>query len=290
MDQTVKLWNVSEGKVITALQDDGPTGSLAFSPDGKTLVGGGVALGSRKKTIARSWDLDGGKIKRIFKGAFLTSSMAISPDGKTLAIGDFFPGEKDFPLGGKIKLFSADTGEENAILERADPSWPSGCLAFSPDGKTLAAGTGPFLGTGVALWQIAAGKSKSIAKGNRVNSIAFSPDGKTLALATEDVLLYDLDTGKEKAFLRGHKKSWVTAVASAPTAKPWPPPVWTRPSSCGTWRRARRKPLSRVTPMAFSASPSARTARSWPREAWTKASSCGTWLGRSERLRKNEGK
>jgi len=65
-------------------------------------------------------------------------------------------------------------------------------VAFSPDGKTLAAGYGVGVGGGrvglvggVVLWDVAARKRLADdplpVKGGHVQSVAFSPDGKTLA-------------------------------------------------------------------------------------------------------------
>jgi hypothetical protein len=56
------------------------------------------------------------------------------------------------------------------------------CLAFSPDGKILAAG----LGDGeTRLWELLTGKEQASLKGDndKVFSVAFTPDGKTLAVA-----------------------------------------------------------------------------------------------------------
>ena len=59
-------------------------------------------------------------------------------------------------------------------------------VAFSPDGKTLAAGYGGGVGGGgVVLWDVAARKRLADdplpVKEGYVRSVAFSPDGKTLA-------------------------------------------------------------------------------------------------------------
>ncbi len=58
-------------------------------------------------------------------------------------------------------------------------------VAFSPDGKTIAAGSGGAGGGGVVLWDVAARKRLAdeplpVKEGN-VLSVAFSPDGKTIA-------------------------------------------------------------------------------------------------------------
>jgi WD40 repeat protein len=72
------------------------------------------------------------------------------------------------------------------------------CLAFSPDGKTLALGDG--LGA-IRLFDPGDGKELRRLSGHRarVFSIAFSPDGKALASVSEDgsLRLWDSTAGKE---------------------------------------------------------------------------------------------
>jgi WD40 repeat protein len=80
-----------------------------------------------------------------------------------------------------VKLWDTASGQELGNL--VDTDNPSG-LAFSPDGRLLAAGWGK----NVTLWDVASRQKVATLSGHSdvVREVAFSPDGSTLASASPD--------------------------------------------------------------------------------------------------------
>ena len=224
LDGFVRVWHVSSEGRRTSLQHGGWVESVAFSPDGKTLVSGGgdqegsvilwnvsqkrdivtffqhegpvesvmfspdgqmFASASRDKTI-KLWDVAGRRMRETLSGhSSVVHAVAFSPDGKTLA-----SSSRDKT----IKLWKIASGENFATFEIQNNLYVyAESIAFSPDGGLLAAACVDYT---VKLWNIANHREAVTLTGHHggVTSVAFSPDGRTLASGSRDrtVLLWDL--------------------------------------------------------------------------------------------------
>ncbi len=130
--------------------------------------------------------------------------IAVSPDEKGLALAC---------VDNTVRLVDADTGEATRTLLGDRSFW---CVAFSPDGDLVAAGTG---GEGeqnsgtVRIWEAASGRERPTLIGHGAQCLAFSPDGQRLATGGTDqaIKVWDIAGAQEVLSLRGHT-DWIQGL------------------------------------------------------------------------------
>lgn len=234
VSHAIKLWSVASGKLLHTLSGHaGFVKSIAFSPDGATLVSGSqddtlklwdvksgversslkhtgwkagvsavafspdgrlLAAGRSDKTIA-VWDVAAGKLLRWLRGhAGMVHAVAFSPDGASLASGS---------SDRTIRFWDVSSGKETGVLDGGKQEGGVQTVAFSPNGRLLVSSSYD----AVKVWDVAAGKPlQTIDKALRP---AFSPDGRMLAAGsaaggTGNLGLWDVASGKQLRSLNGY--------------------------------------------------------------------------------------
>lgn len=210
----VNLVNVENGTLIKAFaKETVNTKQLHISGDGLMVSTVGVATGAGlPQNEPHLWHTPSGafagRLKGYDKGV---NSTALSADGNFLAVGNF---------DGSVRIWSARTGRLARALRVGSPVWS---VAFSPDGKTLAVGSGVLLLSGEAsLWDVRTGRLKRLLDGHQqaVRGVAFSISGRELATACEDgnVRLWNALSGSLLRTLNDNNRA-VFAVAFSPDGR-----------------------------------------------------------------------
>jgi len=175
-DGSVRLWSTRTGDVVRTLVDKGePVHAVAFSGDGRR-----VAAAAHDGRITVFDPQSGQTIHTFTASTFWCLGLALSPDGKLAACSST----------GQLSVWDVESGNRVQSLT----TW-SGVLAWSPDGRFLAAGS-----TVIDLWDTATWRKAKTLGGHagEIRGLAFSPDGSRLATASIDttVRLWKVDTGE----------------------------------------------------------------------------------------------
>jgi WD40 repeat protein/serine/threonine protein kinase/tetratricopeptide (TPR) repeat protein len=229
-DRTIKLWDVDRGQEVLTLQGHtSKVTSVAFAPDGEV-----IATGGDDQTL-RLWDARTGQsLLVLYTSAGAPEVVAFSRNGAFLAAG-FYKAAVVYRLAGRLERHLpghgfwtpslafhprrpvlASSSRDNDVtlwdvaagveLQRVKGfAAPIGNLAFSPDGRLLAAA--PFarlrmpyymMSDAVFLLETESGRERQRIPGPYTAGIAFDASGRRLALGERDgaVSLFDIALGK----------------------------------------------------------------------------------------------
>lgn len=219
-DGRITLWELPAGRLVGAISekstDPGSRDSrlaLAFLPGGKQVVSV-----SRRVGAIHVWDVATGASRQIGTHEPLSSAqdrasqyrLCVAPDGKlvaTMSDADNF-----------VTVWDLAARARKATLQ--DPPVNIAGLAWSHDGKSLAAARCVGDRRGVVVWNVADGQHKILALDHDplIESIAFSRDDRTLAVNYRDdgTTLWDLATAQPWITIEGTKVSSGRALAFSP--------------------------------------------------------------------------
>ena len=224
----IHLWDFARGKELRRFGwFPGGVGWLSFAPDGKTLASAGswepivrlwdvatgeeafpqpghvqgvsalaispadgtIFTGSYDGTVRR-WEAASGRALGLvarFQGGVL--ALAIAPDGRTLLVGGHF---------GDLSLWSVEGRREIHRLHRILKNYPARQVAYSPDGKTVAAER--------TIWDVASGEVRAVLRARdepkdylpNWATTFYSPDGRRVITAEPGgARIWDLASGEE---------------------------------------------------------------------------------------------
>jgi RNA polymerase sigma factor (sigma-70 family) len=168
----------------------GPAG-LRFSADGRTLL----RLPERAD-VAEAWDVEAGTLRATVplppRDIYGPPAVALMTDGRWLAAAGKMPRAPT-----DLVVTEIESGESLRLAESDQPLY---ALAFSPDGRRLAAGAED---GSVRVWDLATKKEFPPLRGHRgrVLAVIFSPDGTKLASGGLDGtgLVWDAPQASDRA-------------------------------------------------------------------------------------------
>jgi WD40 repeat protein len=180
----IDLWSSTGKRLQTFRETQGIVSSLAFAPDGKTV------LDCRIEGPLLLRDPEDGRIVRTLAGQ---GAASFSPDGKRIVSGD---------TGNRLKIWDASTGNELKGFAAHTDKIQS--VAFSPNGRFIVSGSKDKT---VRVWDSETGRELRVFRNFRyhVNAVAFSPDGKLVLAGSGDntARLFDVESGRQLQVWQG---------------------------------------------------------------------------------------
>jgi RNA polymerase sigma factor (sigma-70 family) len=226
---TVKLWDAGTGRLIRSLGEEKRTylNAQVMSPDNKHLAVAGFRQDPPQPgRVLTLFDAHTRAVVQDLGDEHYATALAFSPDGKTLAMGGQSPltetGSwiKCWDVQGK-KTIAATRFAEQEPEERG--GWQVQWLAFSPDGKALAAAEWSRSSerAKIQIYDVRTGKPKrewDLGESRGVCQVVFTGDGKRLVSASGALKIWDVQTGKELKTLE-NKGALSNEIALSPDGR-----------------------------------------------------------------------
>jgi WD40 repeat protein len=145
VDRSVKVWQVSDGRLVETLLQDGQGTSVVFSPDGSLLASGMCALSDAQIKCLQgeiwAWNVPEWDLIRTFRGPVdWVEDVDFSPNMSLVA-----GGGRDFAV------YVWQLRDARLIRTLAGHTGPVAAVDFSPDGTMLATGSSDET---VKIWKI----------------------------------------------------------------------------------------------------------------------------------------
>jgi WD40 repeat protein len=204
-DGLVNVWEAASGRKLGQLGDRRLVGaSLAASADGSI-----VAVASEKPSLD-VFDARARKLIGVFADRLVAMhAVAVSPDGSLVAVAQRHD---------TVRVLETRSGIERCVVKFNPRQYADVPLAFSPDGRSLAIGSGDpdkkFVGlvdtTSGALLAELPGRAEGY------HALAFAPDGLTLAVSRRGapIQLVEVTTGKVRGAIEGDTDAGTCAAYS----------------------------------------------------------------------------
>ena len=209
---TLNFFNTAMRRNIAEFPLDNLCIGVEFAPDGKTVFTSTVQGHVTIWQVSDGAILAGYPSEQTMNGPH-SSAFAVTRDSRLAAYS---------MTACRIRLIDLRDGKElRTITSQGESANNISALAFSPDGKILASGTG-FSASPIRLWDVATGKEigRLEGHGSWVSSLMFWPDGKKLASSSGDqtIRIWDVASRKCLDVLRGHRQE-VWRLALLPDGK-----------------------------------------------------------------------
>jgi WD40 repeat protein len=199
---TVRLWDPDARQDRKVLASPPSNCRLAFSLDGKRLVGAGHGKNEGRLSI---WEIPSGRLETFVSSPHPFTNLALGPDGRTAATHDDH---------GLVTVWDLDKGQPRLTLLSDRMNMDS--LAFTADGKTLLSCDPKGL---VRQWEVSTGRLMSVvhqwevSTGRQIRNLvveqrfreahyhfAYSPAKGIVAVGTwpDGIVLRDLASGRSR--------------------------------------------------------------------------------------------